>query len=76
MANLHTIFPVYSSSLFVTLTSQSDTSFLVLTRILGIPKPIPTLIDSDPTSNFINLALASMSIFVLTLLAQLVRIQF
>ena len=49
MANLHTISPVYSSSLFAALTSRSDTSFLVSTRILGIPETIPTLIDSGTT---------------------------
>ena len=70
MANLHTISPVYSSSLFAALTSQSDSSFLVSTHILGIPKTIPTLIDSGATSNFIDSALASMSIFVPTALAQ------
>ena len=70
MANLHTISPVYSSSLLATLTSWSDSSFFVLIHIHGIPEPILTLIDSGTTSNFINLALASMSIFVTTALAQ------
>ena len=70
MATLHTISPVHSFSLFAALTSQSDTSFLVLTCILGIPEPITTLIDSGATSNFINSALASKSIFVSTVLAQ------
>ena len=70
MANLHTIPPVYSSSLSAALTSQSDTSFLVSTCIQGIPEPIPTLIDLGATSNFIDSALASKPIFVSTVLAQ------
>ena len=70
MANLHTISPVYSSSLFAALTSQSDSLFLVLTHIHGIPEPIPTLIDPGATLNFIDSALASMSMFVSTVLAQ------
>ena len=70
MANLHTTLPVYSTSLSAALTSRSDTSFLVSTRILGISETIPTLIDSGATSNFINSALASMSVFVPTVLAQ------
>ena len=70
MANLHTTLPVYSTSLSAALTSQSNTSFLVSTRILGISETIPTLIDSGATSNFIDLALASMSIFVPTALAK------
>src|SRR6266481_2129910 len=70
MATLHTVSPVHFPSLRVTLTSQSETSFLVPTRIPGIPDSISTLIDSGATSNFIDSSLASMSIFVPSALAQ------
>ena len=66
MANLHTTLSVYSTSLSAALTSRSDMSFLVSTRILGISKTIPTLIDSGATSNFIDSALASTSMYICT----------
>src|SRR6266481_1472970 len=70
MATLHTISPVHLPALRATLTSQSETSFLVLTCIPGIPDSISTLIDSGATSNFIDSSLAEMSIFVPSVLAQ------
>ena len=70
MAILHTIPPISFTSLHATLTSQSETSFLVSLQIPSIPNPIPTLIDSSATSNFIDSTLATMSIFVPAVLAQ------
>jgi len=70
MATLHTISPISFVSLHATLTSQSEMLFLVSLRIPGIPDPIPTVIDSGETSNFIDSTLATMSIFVPAALAQ------
>ena len=70
MAILHTISPISFASLHATLTSQSEMSFLVSLRLPGIPNPIPTLIDSGATSNFIDSTLATMSVFVPAVLAQ------
>ena len=70
MANLHTTLSVNAAALHSTLNSQSEVSFLIPLRIPGIPDPITALIDSGATSSFINLSLASLSIFVPTVLAQ------
>src|SRR6266481_9090898 len=70
MANLHTLPIVYSASLYAALTSQSKISFLVPLLIPGLSEPISTLIDSGMTSNFIDSSLASMFIFVPSVLAQ------
>ena len=70
MAILHTVSPISFASLHATLTSQSEMSFLVSLQLAGIPNPIPTLIDSGATLNFIDSTLAMMSIFVPAALAQ------
>ena len=54
---------VSSVHLFASIGSHSDTSFIILVTLPGIPDPVPTLIDPSATSNFVHSSLSSHSNF-------------
>ena len=57
---IHSVSPVH---LFTSIESHSDSSFIIHVTLFGILDPVPTLIDSGATSNFVNSSFSSHSNF-------------
>jgi hypothetical protein len=63
---VHSVPPLY---LFAAIGSHSDSLFIIHVQLPGLEDPIPTLIDSGATSNFIDSAFSSRPGFACTPLA-------
>ena len=61
--NTDCTYSLSTAHLFTSVKSHSDSSFIILVTLPGIPDPVLTLIDSGATSNFVDSSLSPHSNF-------------